>query len=414
MTPPDNTGTPHRSVNARRNGALAEAEANHADLWGVDLDENGDPREPGSVDEDYLSEWYRTVGAAGERAAARASDDGPESPIKVELEESATFLDALRHYTVDSAGLALIPPPRPIIAGVLFFDSLAWLVGRPGCGKSFVGIDWAGHIGSGLDWCGLPTVKATVLYVTPESPGGVSQRVQAWESAMRRRMDNVWWLTVAPQAIAAGHFQALTDLAIEKQAKIIILDTQARVTLGLDENSSKDMGTFIDRIERMRSATGACILSVHHTTRGADHLRGSTALEGAASTIVVVKKEGDELTLSADPEIGGKTKDTVAFDPIKMRLIPSGSSVIVAMSLNDRSDREIPIGVVTALRKWWLQFGPDSVSVSQLVETDTFTKKTFFRYARGLVNQGVLTRAGKANAVRYAMTEGGPYAVDED
>lgn len=385
-----------------------------ADLWDGTVDDDGFPHDPTTEeDEDFLAEWYDTLSAAEDRAAVRATDGDTVPPAKVELEEGGTFLDALRRYTVDSRGLALIPPPAPIIEGVLYFDSLAWLVGRPGCGKSFVGIDWAGHIGSGLDWCGFRTVQANVLYVSPESPGGVAQRVQAWEQAMGQEMTNVWWLTVAPQAIATGHFQALTELALEKQAKVIVLDTQARMTLGMEENSSKDMGAFIDKIERLRSATGACVLNVHHTPRGADHLRGSTALEGAAGTIVVVKKEGDELTLSADPEAGGKTKDTVAFEPIKLRLIPHGKSAIVAVTLNERSDREISMGVAASLRQWWHQFGPDPVSVSQLVDTETFSKKTFFRNIRALVSQGVILKTGKGNATRYAMAAGGPYAVDE-
>ena len=77
----------------------------------------------------------------------------------------------------------------------------------------------------------MPTTQSTVLYVSPESPGGMSQRVQAWEQAMGQPMENVWWLTVAPQAIAAGHFQALTELALEKQAKVIV-DNRPSVRAG--------------------------------------------------------------------------------------------------------------------------------------------------------------------------------------
>ena len=45
-------------------------------------------------------------------------------------------LDELRDALIDSAGLDKLPAPEPLIDGLLFSDSLAWLHGKPGHCKS--------------------------------------------------------------------------------------------------------------------------------------------------------------------------------------------------------------------------------------------------------------------------------------
>ena len=53
---------------------------------------------------------------------------------------------ALKDRLVDATKLHLLPQPEPLIAGVLDLDTLAWLHGRSGHGKSFVALDMAGHV----------------------------------------------------------------------------------------------------------------------------------------------------------------------------------------------------------------------------------------------------------------------------
>lgn len=45
---------------------------------------------------------------------------------------------------VNSYGLDDLPAPEALIDGILYRDTLAWLHGKPGCGKSFIALDWAG------------------------------------------------------------------------------------------------------------------------------------------------------------------------------------------------------------------------------------------------------------------------------
>jgi hypothetical protein len=236
-------------------------------------------------------------------------------------------------------------------------------------------------------------------------------RKQAWEASQSMRMDGVYFLPLPINAINAGEFSALAKLAIELRTGLIILDTQARMTVGLEENSSKDMGVFVDKLDRLRDRTHSCILTVHHTPRGGEHLRGSTALEGAAGTIITVKKDADILTLSADPEHGGKTKDVAPFDDVQLRMVPYLESVI----LTDVSHSGLEALTVTpeikkALTLWWEQHGSDPVTANLLVRTDVIGERQFYRWAKKLVNQGILVKTGRGQMTRYAMKEGTAYS----
>jgi hypothetical protein len=59
-------------------------------------------------------------------------------------EQQRNIRKAIREAMYDTAGLARIPAPAPLVENVLFRDSLAWLYGPPGCFKSFIMLDIAG------------------------------------------------------------------------------------------------------------------------------------------------------------------------------------------------------------------------------------------------------------------------------
>jgi hypothetical protein len=367
-------------------------------------------------DRDWLTEWYAEQDATADRHVQRMAAAGGE-PLPVtaaeDREEAQTKLDKLRAALLDSNGLDQLASPVSLIDHILYFDTLSWIIGKPGSGKSFIALDMAGHIGSGIAWQGFQVRRTNVIYVSPESPGGVKLRKQAWEASMGHKMDGVFFLPLPINALHAGEFSALADLTQEVRAGLIVLDTQARMTVGLEENSSKDMGVYVDKLERLRERTRACVANIHHTPRGADHLRGSTALEGAAGTILTVKKEADELTVSSDPEKGGKTKDIAPFDDVRLRLVPYAESAIVtAMAVSASGDRQIPTDMERSLRSWWQQHGSEPVSVSLLTRTDVIVERTFHRYKKTLIDQGVLTKTGKGNTTRYAMKESSPYSRD--
>jgi AAA domain len=335
------------------------------------------------------------------RAAGWSSivDGTAVEPAELGKPGEPSRLDRLRAALVDTDGLDHIPEPQPLVPGVLYRDSLAWLYGTPGCGKSFVAIDVAGCVGTGQIWQGYgPAERGPVLYLVAEGVSGIKQRVRAWEHAMRQRMTGVLFLPVAVQAGNDADWQAFVDLVAELRPALVVVDTQARVTVGMEENSNTEMGILVHRVEQLRKASGACVLTIHHTGRSGEHMRGAIAIDGAATTTIKVEKDEDIVHLACT-----KQKDAPEFDSFRLRLVEYENSAVLSLI---EGAMTVDIGqpaVRKLLVEWWNSHETDWVSVSTLIESKIVTKATFFRNAKALEKARVIDSKGEGNARRYRM-----------
>lgn len=181
------------------------------------------------------------------------------------------------------------PNPEPLVTGLLNLNSEAWIIGPPGGFKSFVALDLACHVASGQRWQGHNVRQVPVVYMVAEGDGGMKLREQAWEQAYGDP-GNIVWLPEPVQAGRAEGWNVFIEACRRLQARFVVLDTQARVTVGLNENDARDMGVFIEAVRRLRAVTGACVLTVHHTGRNGGDARGSSALDGAQDTEIRVER----------------------------------------------------------------------------------------------------------------------------
>lgn len=233
---------------------------------------------------------------------------------------SADAVDALLAEMLSARQVAEQPPPRPIVAGLLQFDSESWLIGEPGSKKSFVALDLAGHIATGQSWQGRRVEQATVVMIIAEGAGGTGPRITAWEARYGAIGERMHILPRPVQARDSVAWAVLAQACWRLGAGLIVLDTQARVTVGLEENSATDMGVFIDAVRMMREATGACVLTVHHTGRHGGDARGSSAIDGAQTTELKVTADGfTDKGWARGRLIVEKQKDIEACVPLDLR-----------------------------------------------------------------------------------------------
>jgi hypothetical protein len=140
------------------------------------------------------------------------------------------------------------------------------------------------------------------------------------------------------------------------------------------------------------------VLTIHHTGRSGEHLRGAIAIDGAATTTIKVEKSEDVLTLTCT-----KQKDAAEFDPFRLRLVEYETSAIVSLIGGPLT---VDIGqpaVRRLLGEWWNSHETDWVSVNTLVESKIATKPTFHRNAKALVRANVIESKGDGHARRYRM-----------
>lgn len=210
--------------------------------------------------------------------------------------QHADPVDAMFARMLDSAGLDLIADLEPLIAGYLSLDTCAWIIGQPATGKSFVALDMALCVATGQPWHSAPTRPGSVLYIAAEGARGVRQRVRAWESRYNdgaRVPADRFRILPEPVQVTSPEWGVLTALVERARPNMIVVDTQARVTVGLEENSNSEMGRFVQLIEQLRRASGACVLTVHHETKAGGTARGASAILGAAQTELSVTRDRD-------------------------------------------------------------------------------------------------------------------------
>lgn len=225
--------------------------------------------------------------------------------------------------------LSRVPPMVPSVSNMLNMRSLAWLAGNPGSYKSFLAIDLACNIAAGRTYRTGPVYKAPTLYVTGEGKGGLYGRIQAWEQANRCMTVNTRWL---PEAVpvTSPDWDLLVDAANTISAGFIVLDTQAWMTPGLDENSVSDMGRYVRGLSRLMEGTGACVLTIHHSSKGGESLRGSSAVHGAADTVINLDRRTDEGTQEKVVQVSCmKQKDLDTFGTYYMRPVTMGVSIVL-------------------------------------------------------------------------------------
>lgn len=279
------------------------------------------------------------AGAVGQRSgdpAPAPASDPPSDPFELAVRRAAwdiTVREEARRR-IDAARAGARPPlelelitgtqldgiadPVPLVDGYLFADSLARVNGRPGQGKSFVAVDIGCSVATGTPWAGRKAVQGEAFLLVAEGVSGVRRRVRAWERHHGVKVGDA--LVLFPRAVQVGgpEWPAFLALAAARRPALIVLDTQARVTVGRKENDAGDMGEVVDGLEALRAATGACVLAVHHAGKADDAGgRGSNAMEGAMTSEFGVTKVGPVLTLRTT-----KQKDVDQPGPLLFDLAP--------------------------------------------------------------------------------------------
>lgn len=224
-------------------------------------------------------------------------------------------------------------PPDFIVADTIQDKALTAIIGPSGAGKSFVALDMLCAIVTGQKWQGRDTLHRKVLYVAGEGVAGAVQRVKAWTQTYGHEAEVKASLFVIPSAVAlhdwgVHQWRTLRDEIRRREVGLVVLDTWARVTAGMEENSSKEVGHVIKHLDRMRDRTGAGMMVVHHTTRGTTHGRGSTALLGALDSELLVVPGAEEGTMEVTVT---KQKNAREWgDSMVFSLAPVGESAVLA------------------------------------------------------------------------------------
>lgn len=240
------------------------------------------------------------------------------------------------YRVLSSADVDRLPPMRWLVKGFLPERSFSVLYGPPGVGKSFLALDLAHSVGLGNSWFQFDTARAqNVVYVAAaEGHYGLKYRKRAWETYNGTPVENVAYGLDAVQLPSLKSVDGFLKAIDPFDPSLIIFDTLARCSVGIDENNVQGMGQVVESVDRIRAKTGAAVLLVHHSTKpdkdGNVTYRGSGALEGAVDTMIEVSREkGSKTRLQMACE---KQKDAREFFPVRFKLesvaVKNGESAV--------------------------------------------------------------------------------------
>lgn len=220
--------------------------------------------------------------------------------------------DSQKHLVLvpfaDAADQALTSSTKPLVKGLLDQGTLSVMYGPSNVGKTFVAMDVAFHIASGMPWGGLKTSRGAVVYVAAEGGSGAKKRAEALRRRYPDKMDGLKFHLLLsnvdllrPDADLKPLILAIINLGVP--VVMVVLDTLARVMAGGEENGSTDMGTMIKHFDLLRKATGAHVMIVHHAGKNqAAGARGHSSLRAATDTEIEIAEGQILVTKQRDLE----------------------------------------------------------------------------------------------------------------
>jgi hypothetical protein len=199
-----------------------------------------------------------------------------------------------------------VTPPSLVEPGLLPAQGILFIGGEPKVGKSLLVANLALALAAGINRLGFPIPtprRVLVCQFELPLPLFVSRL-----SAMRRSLGAAADHRLLVDTQATGHLlssaQGLSHfLAVAQQAaaEVIVLDPLYS-THDQDENDTRAMAALCQALLRLRDASGAALVIVHHSRKTINRgeigsaLRGSSALHAVGDTYVLVTRPSPQLT----------------------------------------------------------------------------------------------------------------------
>ncbi len=235
------------------------------------------------------TEAVQTARQTAGRSAA--NDNTPRAPFR------ATWFDNIEEDA----------PKAEIIRGVFGENEFSYVVGPPGSGKSAIVTDAACHVAAGMEWFGRPVKQGIVVFIAAEREKLTKRRMLAFRK--RHGVSDV------PLLILGGRFDMTANLTNAREIVVaikaaeeacgqkcvwVIIDTLSRSFGAGDQNTSKDMGKYVQACDEILDETDAHLTVIHHTGWTGDRAKGAIDLDGAVDSSFIVKKTGQTYTLTCD------------------------------------------------------------------------------------------------------------------
>jgi hypothetical protein len=365
-----------------------------------------------TVREAYIARRPAEIYAQAAGTAASLTPGEIQSAVEKQFAELRLLGDAdrpKRFLTADE--MQQLPRPDYLVHGILPKKSFSIVFGPPEAGKSFLALDISLCIATGFRWLGREVLQGPVVYIAGEGAEGFGPRIAAWRQHRSCRMRPlIYFERNAVSLLQPGEAERLINdirREIGEDPSLVVLDTLSRCVAGADENSQGEMSTFVANVDKIREATGAAVMALHHPNVSGERERGSTVLRGAADMMLSVKKDDDgTVTLKCE-----KNKDAPHFKNITLELIPVADSAVIGFTNGKKTAIGFTDNETKVLRSLSEGFtslgGTNSEWRAHAKDAYKVSDSTFNRARKRCLELGYVEGDEGRKGARYTVTEAG-------
>jgi hypothetical protein len=243
--------------------------------------------------------------------------------------------------------------PAALVSGFLMQGENVTMYSPPKSGKTFIALDIALSIATGVPVFGKRTVMRpgeAVVYLSGEGHAGMQKRIKAWLIHRKLEKDvlkgKFFYKAGVPET-AAGIDEAnryIAGISLFCRPALVVIDTMARSVGKLNENDSSTAAQYLELTERIRSGLDTTMLTLAHTGKNASlGLRGSSAFGGGFDAVWELEANKERKTGKLEATL---LKDSDELPAICFRLVPItvssafGKSDITSAAVNWMELRE--------------------------------------------------------------------------
>jgi hypothetical protein len=360
---------------------------------------------------DQLCEAYQDAGVTGFKKAIKT--------LSIDQPILGTLYQAVKKYRPLTVREVLdMPEQEWIVTNFLYEDALSFVYGPPGCGKSFLALDWACHLALGIDWLGHKVKRCRVIYVATEGVRGYRRRIQAWCAHHKHPPEELLQtITFIPCAVPLGNSAEVDDfismqlMALEGHSDglptMVILDTVFQCAAGLNINQTEVATQIISTAQHIRKELNAThVMLIHHSGKDKERgMSGNMAMKAGADLSYQVEKDRDgEIKVIADKIKDDEPTTTyLRLEKVTYDIGERDHSCVIVIS-----DPPVTAEQLVLIEKQMLQALPTQgpgLTFTAWVKAASIPKSTFARYRDALIEKGLVRKAGSDNKPLYVRIE---------
>lgn len=311
---------------------------------------------------------------------------------------------------------SIVLPPE-IIKGVLHQSLKAVLGSSSKARKTWILLDVATSVATGLPFWNFPTEKGRVIYINFEIPRSfIRNRIDA--VCRRKGISDISNLDVwTLRGKSAALWQLLPDLINQIQGQhysLVIIDPIYKGLGGRDENSAGDISQLCNELERIAVETGAAVLFGAHYSKGnqsgkesIDRIGGSGVFTRDADSIITLTKHEQEDAFTVDlilRNLPEQPSFVVEWDWPLMLVADSLDPNDLKQSKGGRTPSYNPKDLLSAIRT---SSAENPISISSWAISADVPRTSLCSYLPSFRAKGWTKTAGSGSASRQYITEQG-------